>query len=136
MYSCKLILGDYWNDGHGQHEMINLISNVPKEEVEQAYEVGSVILGFDFANKCCENYEENTISEATYIKLKEAGINVDGLSAWDDEYTLDADTFARIIVDIIKLGNDSIELEIVPPDVIPALRLNGQNQFGYGLFSN
>jgi hypothetical protein len=136
MYSCKIQVGDASHDGHGQCDIFNLVSNMPKEDVQEAYKLGSTIVGFDFANTACEDYEDSSIDNEYGDMLKEIGINLSKVDEYDERLHFDSESFVDVILQIMKLGNNDLEIEIVPDSVIPSLRLNGSSQFGYGLFSS
>lgn len=136
MYSSKIIIGDRYADGHGRSENFNLVSAISPEEIQNAYADAVKIVGFDFANDCCADSEDSYLSSEYAEMLKEAGINLEKVESYDDQYSLDVDSFVDILIQMIKLGNCDAEIEIVPDNVIPTLRLNGSHSYGYGLYSH
>lgn len=116
----NLVVGDWSGDGHEKTENILVLSNKSSKEIEKAYQDGTEILGFDFSEECCSDYEDYEIKEK-YIKiLKNENIKV------DDNF-MDIESFASIYIQICKLGDPELKIDIQDIDIVDI--------GGYGLFS-
>lgn len=131
-YNIELILGDSSCDGHCIKERVTVKSNLPRQEVEVAYSKAVDILGFNLVADVADEFEDSTIPLKYIAILLKAGVKVD----LDDFESLDQDEapyinvreFAKLFLEIVKLGNSSFEYEITFGD-------NEIDIGGYGLFN-
>lgn len=126
-HTIKLIVGDWSGDGHEFTEDIIIKTNLDKRALRAAYEEGSKELGFDFQKEVCEEYEDNTISDKYVWILEGHGIKVFPDGDFEEASALDVESYVRIWLGIAKLGNKTLEYEIMN---IPYVAVGG-----YGLWS-
>lgn len=83
MHTIKFEIGDWSGDGHGQHESFMVESNVPVEEVREAYFKAREKSEFKSITPedICSDYEENTVKAPELRKLLAVGYNYD--EQWD-----------------------------------------------------
>lgn len=132
MYTTKLVMGDWSDDGHGKTEDIVIKSNLTSKQLEAAYKKGVKKLGFDFSEVCCADYEDSEVPEEYQEKLLKAGLadylpedQLEGDGNWfDDFYT---DHYMWVWMFIAHLGDPSLVWE-------NAKEVNSINIGGYGLF--
>lgn len=60
MYQFKMTIGDWSDDGHGRYEDFVVRSNVPVEQVREAYFRIKDVTGIDIES-ICSNYGEDEI---------------------------------------------------------------------------
>ena len=133
----ELIIGDASGDGHDKRTTVAIKSNLTKEQIVNALSVGEKALGFKLRDVCSE-YEDSTIPEDVWEKLKAAGfLEAMDWDDWEDKesysylnlnYTCGTDSFADLFLFIVKCGNDKFQYELDAP---------GRNSIyigGYGLF--
>jgi hypothetical protein len=145
-HTTSLVMGDWSRDGHCSSETIMISSNLTKNEIEAAYQVGSEKLGFDFMDEVAADYEDNLLEPTKLKKMVENGLAIDRLFKYDherekvqaaidgrasEEIGLWTESYATIYLFIVKLGNPSFEYEVLPRDVKPEIYIGG-----YGLFIN
>ena len=132
MYTTKLVMGDWSDDGHGKTEDIVIKSNLTSKQLEAAYNKGVKKLGFDFAEVCCADYEDSEVPEEYQEKLLKAGFadylpedQLEGGGNWfDDFYT---DSYVWVWMFIAYLGDPKLVWE-------KAKEVNSINIGGYGFF--
>jgi len=66
-----IVLGDWSEDGHGKSEKVLIDSNIPMEEIQEAYKKSCKKTGFDFSENVCCEYEDCKISYKTFEMLVE-----------------------------------------------------------------
>jgi len=123
----NIMSGDWSNDGHGMTQSIIIRSNLTKEQIEQAYKEGIEIIGFDFKEDYCREYEDDFLPNEIIEKLKLHGIYVnfesdnkgDGVHINPDEYT-------ELYLKICQLGDSDFKYTIIKT---PEVHIGG-----YGLF--
>lgn len=152
----KLSIGDWSEDGHNEYEQLVYNSNKSVTEIQQAYKDSCKLTGLQFnentnftglkehgrgsyATKrhiCCD-YQEPNVSEFARKILEEHNINP------KEDYSFDAEGFAELIIDFIKLSLPDLVLdeasykksELYNIDVINGWWNDNLNVgFGYGLF--
>lgn len=69
-----LVMGDPSNDGHGQVGRFTYKSNYTSKQIQEAYKKSCELLGFDFINECCEEYEDGLVPERFVNVFVEKGI--------------------------------------------------------------
>ena len=129
-HRIDLILGDPSGDGHGQSQTVVINSSLSNGELLTAYQAGTKLVGFDFINEVCEQYEDCRMSRKYKTKLLELGFfdfYEDGLE--EDTCYLDQELFAQIFLFICKLGDNLFEYQIVESN-------SYINIGGYGLFGS
>ena len=79
MYTFKIPIGDWSNDGHGIAEWYIIRSNKPVEEVRELYFQACKEFGFgldtQYKNAPCVEYEDSIIPTETLHLLKDFGVN-------------------------------------------------------------
>jgi hypothetical protein len=129
-HRIDLILGDPSGDGHGKSQTVVINSSLSRGELLAAYQVGRFIVGFDFINEVCKEYEDCRMKREYKTKLLELGFfdfYEDGLE--EDTCYLDQELFAQIFLFICKLGDTLFEYQIVESN-------SYINIGGYGLFGS
>jgi hypothetical protein len=129
-HRIDLILGDPSGDGHGKSQTVVINSNLSKHELLAPYQAGTKLVGFDFINEVCKEYEDCRMKREYKTKLLELGFfdfYEDGLE--QDTCYLDQELFAQIFLFICKLGDTLFEYQIVESN-------SYINIGGYGLFGS
>jgi len=126
MHIISLEVGDGSGDGHSMTQVVVIESNLSHKNLQEAYEKGSKIIGFDLKKKVACEYEDRVISEEYLEILASHNIQV----KWQDEYDekereLWSNTWVYLWLDIAKLGNPSLEYK----EMTDTLTVGG-----YGLF--
>jgi hypothetical protein len=144
----NIFVGDRSGDGHDKQMHLTFESNFSKEQMNEAFDKGSKILGFDFTNEVATDYEDSQIPIEMWQKIKDAGYSnhID-----DEEYynkliakpkserapwersspkgpSVNMDEFIDIVLFICKLGDPNFEYEESIDD-------NNWHIGGYGLFT-
>lgn len=128
-YDIELTVGDYWNDGHGQHRSVIIRSSLFGEEIKEAYLEGCNKVGINLVDDICRSYEDGCISKIDYEKFVAAGFTHPygpEYSTDDNYYCLDSEFYTDLYLFMIKLGNPEFEYEKIKTDKIDI--------GGYGLF--
>ena len=85
-YNITFRLGDPGNDGHCITEEYHITANHSVEDITEAYNKTTEVLGFDFIEKIGKNYDSNFwIPEEYTKKLLEFGIITDEYVTKEDE---------------------------------------------------
>jgi hypothetical protein len=127
-HRINLILGDPSGDGHGKSQTVVINSSLSKHELLAPYQAGTKLVGFDFINEVCKEYEDCRLEREYKTKLLELGFfdfYEDGLE--EDTCYLDQELFVQIFLFICKLGDTLFEYQIVESN-------SYINIGGYGLF--
>ncbi len=129
-HRIDLILGDPSGGGHGKSQTVVINSSLSKHELLAPYQAGTKLVGFDFINEVCKEYEDCRMKREYKTKLLELGFfdfYEDGLD--QDTCYLDQELFAQIFLFICKLGDTLFEYQIVESN-------SYINIGGYGLFGS
>lgn len=120
----KLIVGDYSGDGHEKTYTRVIESNLTSDQMIEAYKAACVIIGMDFCQDVCSEYEEMEPDEEEIATLAQVGISLDV----DEFGWLSPEGFLDAYLQIVKLGNPNFIYGLVPEPkhFIPI--------GGYGLF--
>lgn len=123
----KLVVGDWYGDGHNFREYIDVRVNVQLYRLDTAYLLGTEIIGMNL-EKEVEDYEVDSLSIA-FVKACSDYLPIHKYVAdlEENDFTIDVDDYAKLWLDIACLGNPSIQYEIIYTPV----RVIG----GYGLIS-
>lgn len=125
-HTIRLIVGDWYGNGHDKTEDVIVKTNLDKNALLAAFKEGSEELGFNFQEKVCADYEDNTIADKYSWILQGHGIEVFSDEEFEEANALDTISYVKIWLEIAKLGNEDLEYEIVNTPSIPI--------GGYGLF--
>lgn len=141
----SLVLGDWSGDGHSKTDTIVIMSSLNKKDVEKAYKNGTKKLGFDFINEVCEEYEDRLLPKDKLELLMKSGFKASDFGykskyelkelkdALEDECSpglgLWIDTFPKIYLFIVKLGNEDFKYRILEGAENPSINIGG-----YGLY--
>lgn len=68
LYNITFTLGDPSGDGHGHYVVFHMESNYSVQDITNAYNKATNLLGFDFINTCCVKYQESYI-KPTYASI-------------------------------------------------------------------
>ena len=68
LYNITFTLGDPSGDGHGHYVVFHMESNYSVQDITNAYNKATKILGFDFIKTCCVKYQESYI-KPTYASI-------------------------------------------------------------------
>lgn len=133
MYKFHFYLGDYWQDGHGHYQYYLIESNYSAEEIDEAYKKVTDLIGFDYCETICSEYEDSRIYPHFVTILENFGIDLKKYQSeyYDEEYTLDKDTYIALFFDLIKLVLKDIEYKYIED---PTPELHCIDGTGYGLF--
>lgn len=118
-YNITLLLGDPSEDGHGKTCEFNYEFNKSKEAIFAAYKEGVKKIGFDFINEVAIEYDDTSLGEDYFRKLKEAGFDcsyfynnghMDNHDEGDTEYVnyLNEEDYVSIFLFFVKVGDPSI----------------------------
>lgn len=120
MNIIEIILGDTSGDGHCMTDKFVIESGFSVKEIEDAYQNAVKILGFDFINVCCEEYEDDTLdveSQKALLKIPEIrqmiqeDWGIEDLEAVDKDgnYKVFSDfstsSYTDIFLSLVKCGN-------------------------------
>lgn len=148
MEQVKLILGDWSNDGHGMTDVTNILVNCSGDTLEEAYEIGVQIVGFDIKDTC-HKYEDSSINAHELTLLDIHGFDLNNIEGCykdedDEEYDEDSrledvylykDEFVAIWLFIAGLGFKALTGEELivnkTVDQVVSIKIGG-----YGLFQN
>ena len=127
----RITAGDAWNDGHGKTDDILYDVNVSSKELEDYFEEGSKILGFNLTEQF-EEYEDNVLSGDIYEKLKKqfpenSVVKSLVIEPWETTRRMYSSQFIELYMMIAKLGCDQLTYSLAEYEEIDI--------GGYGLFS-
>ena len=129
-YTISLTLGDWSDDGHGKTEVFVIKSNLTSTEIDDAYERGTKILGFDLSKDAAAEYEDSTISDTNVQILAANGFDITlMLKTTEGNYYLDYETFLDVWLHAVYLGNKDFLWEVMDRKQMQNLNIGG-----YGLF--
>lgn len=141
----KLPIGDWSDDGHGKCDWFLIGSNLPVEEVREAYFKACDTLGEDLSDFLCSEYEDYEIPEEKLERLKELNLDISDLidkSYYGEPCFYDRQNFAEFILRALnKLGNKDFAWKFLDEEapMIPFYGFDDKKRhigyFGYGLFS-
>jgi hypothetical protein len=137
MYKIEMVVGDWSNDGHGMTDKYHIEANASHLELAKAYEVGTKIIGFNFTDEVCSDYEDNVIKSEHREILVQHGFKgelADYLEEHSGYFDENKD-FVEVYMFIVELGFKSLygtalEWSFINAN-IPQLKVGG-----YGLFFN
>lgn len=110
----ELVVGDPDKDGHNISEVTCIKSNLSKLDVINAYESGSELLGFNFTQKYCIDYDDRSVPTEILDKLISKGFDIDSIDGpYDDVYHVYGEDFTKIYLFICQIGNPDFRYEIV-----------------------
>ncbi len=125
-HTINIMTGDWSDDGHGQTDTTIIKTNFEKDQIDEAYKQGVLIVGVDLKRNIACEYEDDLINKEDIAKLKLHGIEID-FEAYDDVgMRMDTDDFTEIFLKVCQLGNPQFRYEIV---FVPQVHIGG-----YGLF--
>ncbi len=118
----KVVVGDWGGDGHAKTEDFYICSNLPKNEINQAYQEGVKIIGFDLTEDVAVDYDDYQISRE-YIEM----IEKSGFESIDDDF-IETDFYTKMWLHFVKVGNPDFNFNMI----------NGQtiDIGGYGLLTD
>ena len=136
-YNIILRLGDPSDDGHGKTCEFNYVFDKSKDDIFAAYKEGVEKIGFDFINEVAVEYEDSSLDDDSFRKLKEAGFDcshfynnghMDNHDEGDAEYVnfLNEEDYISIFLFFVKVGDPSITYKKLDCAVMDI--------GGYGLF--
>jgi len=157
-YKMKLILGDWSGAGLGKTEAEIYEVNYPVEAVQQAYKDSCKLTGVQFnvnedytglakergweenqKYQIAAHYGDYKISEEAYTLLKEAGMDLDKSTIYedDDDESVWIDDFSGLWWDFIKLSLPDLVYEEIKDDT-PVINgywnKNLNVGFAYGMY--
>lgn len=138
-HNITFTLGDPSDDGHGKTKTFHIQCNYSVEEITEAYKKATSILGFDYVEDVCSEYEERYINPDEARILIEHGIissedleSEDYYSVKKGSYWIDeCGDYVDIFFEIIRLVLFDCEWHIADYNEKCLLPLEGA---GYGLF--
>lgn len=117
-----LMAGDVSGDGHMQTETHLIECNLDQQQLQEAYKKGTKLVGFNLTKDVCEDFEDHELPEAYRKKLAKHKISV-------TEEDLDATDFAKLYMEICKLGDSNLVWNFADRVKYPTIEIGG-----YGLF--
>ena len=111
MHTLTLVVGDWSGDGHREKDVIMISSTLDNNAFVQALEAGLEIVFGDKNYKLCSEYEESSLTLAEQDKLRKffpekfVELELD-----DSLYYI---SYAKLILEIVKLGNDKFVYQIL-----------------------
>lgn len=140
MYKFIMSIGDWSNDGHGQHVTYTIKSNKPVEEVREAHFNIKDKTGIDIENICSE-YQDCRLDDTYYNKLLDLGFKFPPTEF--DSHDITPFTMARIWIFLLNKTDPSLNLNMENTKDIPTLHFYGFDEknrhidfVGYGCFSD
>lgn len=138
-YNITFTLGDPSDDGHGRIREYHIRCNYSAEEITEAYKKAISILGFDYVEDICSEYEESYIDpDKAHILVEHGIISSEDLetenyySTEKGSYWVDGcDKYVCIFFEIIRLVLFDCEWYLANFNEEQLFILNGA---GYGLF--
>lgn len=144
----NIFVGDHGGDGHDKQRHLTFESNLSKTQMNEAFDKGSQILGFDFTNEVAIEYEDSEIPIEMWNKIKTAGYTChlddeesyikliakpkNERAPWERSNpkgpSVNMNEFIDIVLFICKLGNPNFEYEESIDD-------DDWHIGGYGLFN-
>lgn len=117
----ELLMGDPSGDGHGRARSFYIRTNLTIKQIEAAFKKGAKKVGLDIS-KCCEDYEDGSLTKEQLEILKEAGWDPEncwnykyakehGQLDLDESFSLSTDEFADIYIFTVYQGNQNFEHE-------------------------
>ncbi len=112
LYNITFTLGDPGGDGHGHYVVFHMQSNYSVQDITDAYNKATEMLGFDFIKTCCAGYNESYIRPPYASILVNYGVlnnisltDVDFYGVSKGSYYIDdgVDEYIDIFIKIIKL---------------------------------
>ena len=139
VYTITLVLGDWSHDGHSISHNEYIKSNIPPEQVENAYEIGKKVIGVDLVENVAAEYEDGSLRFEDFKKFIDIGflnfgfeLNEDDLKNLEKEEDIEymgTDLFVALYLFTVHIGNDKFKYEI-------SEEVNSINIGGYGLFGS
>ena len=106
-YNVNLLIGDVANVSHHRYLSLTINSNIPASEIENAYENGTELLGFDISE---ELMDDCIMSDEAFSTLKSFGFNGKN----DFNFVL----YAELYLFVCQLGNNEFSSTFVDLDEI------------------
>ena len=126
----KIAIGDWSGDGHSICDYGNYTCNKSLEEVREAYFKAIKVLGKEYPNIICKEYEDDKVSEDMIIELKEKGFSFTRhFEKVDDEIYPYIDGMLELIEWFILQGDPKIKLKNIDSD-IPVFQFYGYDDKG------
>jgi hypothetical protein len=142
MKKIKIEIGDWSNDGHGQSEIVTLLSNRTIQELEVLYKKSCELTGLQFTTngdesgrnrdwqemnkwKVLQDYEQSTITDFQIEEFAKYGIVIE-----DPEFEGDVERFTELFLQFLKLSDSDFKWEILEGTEEEVLQL----YIGYGIF--
>lgn len=127
----QIEIGDSSGDGHDKRELFTFSCTHSAFDVREAFRRGSEIVGFNLT-EYCEAYEDNSVPQEVFEKLKEHGAISSWLANDIEEYNngepyLDQETYVKSYMIIAQKGLPELRYSMRRS---PAIKAGG-----YGLFS-
>lgn len=136
MFSFKMMVGDWSNDGHGQCVDFVVSSNKPVEHVREAHYLIRETTGIDMETLCNE-YDDSSIPDDVADKLEALGFHFEAPCS---TVCPSPKEFASLWVFLLQKADPELQLSI---EDIPQLQFYGYDSkgrhieaAGYGLFTD
>ncbi len=106
-YNVNLLIGDVANVKHNRYLSVIINSNIPASEVENAYENGTKLLGFDISEKLANS---SIMSNKAFSILKSFGFN--------GKNNFNFVSYTELYLFVCQLGNKEFSATFVNMDEI------------------
>lgn len=120
-HTIRVVMGDPSGDGHGRTSSDLIKSSLNRSEIQDAYEAGSKILGFDLVELEKNRRSRRILSDENVAALAANGYEIEGGEVWKEEYM-------HLFLWVAKLGNPSFVHEFCR-EAVPQLEIGGYNYF-------
>jgi hypothetical protein len=134
----KIILGDFYGDGHGitDHHLVNIPKKFTDEILAYNYQKNVKELGVDpemFAN----TYEDTSLPQHVLDVMTSHGVELEGDEDYEDPLVVTSNDMVKILMFLFGHGLEGFTYEVVS-ETIPSLNGTGRNglpgSVGYGLY--
>lgn len=138
-HTINLAVGDIAGDTHGNVDIFSVKTNLSRNHIVGAYEVGTRIVGFNITNGIGASFRDPYLYDSQYWALCKAGIDVSSIMKNSEEITGDGiysakvksllksnnppryqvspSDFKDLWLAVAKLGAPNLTWEDIPPDI-------------------
>lgn len=134
METINLVVGDWSGDGHYKTSTTVVSCSLSTSDLEKAFKKGAKKLKFDITSYC-EQFEDNLIPNAEYVKMREMFPALKELEfedeedvVEDDQRHIDADIYAALYMYTAQVGEPEMTWTKIEENKASI------NIGGYGLF--
>ncbi len=140
MYSFRMPIGDWSDDGHGKCDYYYIKSNKPVEEVREIHFQILDKTGFDIEETCSE-YEDSSISEDQFNELVALGLEAKRFDyPYNGRVYISSENMCYLWTFLLMKTDATLKLEIEKtPEMLPFYGVDNKMRHigfvGYGCFN-